>query len=76
MMQPFATDEAAQIYEKLINELDILTHGLMQPNNPHVVALHSLLDAVHLTRSTREVSSAVALLQKVSFLCYLSIKFA
>lgn len=64
MISPF-TDETTQIYDKLISELEILTHNLMPPNNPHVVALHSLIEAVILTRSTREVSSAMALLQKV-----------
>lgn len=64
MISPF-TDETTQIYDKLINELEIMTHNLMPPNNPHVVALHSLIETVILTRSTREVSSAMVLLQKV-----------
>lgn len=73
MISPF-TDETTQIYDKLINELEILAHGLMPPNNPHAVALHSLIEAVVLTRSTREVSSAMVLLQKVSiFICILNI---
>lgn len=63
MISPF-TDETTQIYDKLISELELLTHNLMPPNNPHVVALHSLIESVILTRSTREVSSAMALLQK------------
>lgn len=73
MISPF-TDETTQIYDKLISELEILTHNLMPPNNPHVVALHSLIEAVILTRSTREVSSAMALLQKVDIKYYRYIK--
>lgn len=69
MISPF-TDETTQIYDKLISELELLTHNLMPPNNPHVVALHSLIEAVILTRSTREVSSAMALLQKVNIFSF------
>lgn len=72
MISPF-TDETTQIYDKLISELEIMTHNLMPPNNPHVVALHSLIETVILTRSTREVSSAMVLLQKVNI--YIDLKF-
>lgn len=74
MISPF-TDETTQIYDKLISELELLTHNLMPPNNPHVVALHSLIEAVILTRSTREVSSAMALLQKVNIFFHFYLMF-
>ncbi|CAL1280479.1 unnamed protein product [Larinioides sclopetarius] len=63
MMQPYATDEMSQIYDKLINELEILLHATNH-SNPHILSLHSLLEAVIMARSTREMASAVALLQK------------
>lgn len=66
-MQPYAADEISQIYDKLISELEILLHGVIAPGNPHLTALHNLLEAVLVARSTREVTSAVALLQKVHF---------
>ncbi|XP_055951329.1 CCR4-NOT transcription complex subunit 1-like isoform X2 [Argiope bruennichi] len=63
MMQPYATDEMSQIYDKLISELEMLLHATNH-SNPHILALHSLLEAVLMARNTREMTSAVALLQK------------
>ncbi|KAG8177929.1 hypothetical protein JTE90_000793 [Oedothorax gibbosus] len=64
IMQPYAADEISQIYDKLISELEILLHNVIAPGNPHLTALHNLLEAVLVARSNREVTSAVALLQK------------
>ncbi|XP_054715657.1 CCR4-NOT transcription complex subunit 1-like [Uloborus diversus] len=65
IMTPYsATDEITQIYDKLISELEILVHGIIAPGNPHLTALHNLLDAVLVARSSRELPSAVSLLQK------------
>ncbi|GFQ94535.1 CCR4-NOT transcription complex subunit 1 [Trichonephila clavata] len=65
LMQTYAADEITQLYDKLISELEIFLHGLIvNPNNPHLAALHALLEAVVVARNTREMASAVALLQK------------
>uniref|UniRef100_T1DC70 CCR4-NOT transcription complex subunit 1 n=1 Tax=Cupiennius salei TaxID=6928 RepID=T1DC70_CUPSA len=62
MISPF-TDETTQVYDKLISELEVLTHGIV-PSNNHCLALHNLIESVVVTRTARDVSSAMALLQK------------
>ncbi|GIX80669.1 CCR4-NOT transcription complex subunit 1, partial [Caerostris extrusa] len=68
ILQPYATDELSQICDKLMNELEMLLHGIMgNQASPHVAALHGLLEAVIMTRNNREVQSVppqFTLLQK------------
>ncbi|GIY17902.1 CCR4-NOT transcription complex subunit 1, partial [Caerostris darwini] len=68
ILQPYATDELSQICDKLMNELEMLLHGVMgNQASPHVAALHGLLEAVIMTRNNREVQSVppqFTLLQK------------
>ncbi|CAM1310304.1 CNOT1 (predicted), partial [Pycnogonum litorale] len=60
-----SVDEISQIYEKVVNELDNLIRGIMAaPTNPQVLALHSLLEAAHIARNSREIVTAISLLQK------------
>ncbi|GIY40367.1 CCR4-NOT transcription complex subunit 1 [Caerostris extrusa] len=68
ILQPYATDELSQICDKLMNELEMLLHGvIVNQTSPHVAALHGLLEAVVMTRNNREVQSVppqFGLLQK------------
>ncbi|XP_035217967.1 CCR4-NOT transcription complex subunit 1-like [Stegodyphus dumicola] len=65
LMQPYMNDDITQLYDKIISDLELLLHGIIVvPGNPHVTALHNLLEAVLHTRPSREMQSAVGLLQK------------
>ncbi|XP_070574645.1 LOW QUALITY PROTEIN: CCR4-NOT transcription complex subunit 1-like [Ptychodera flava] len=61
----YATDEITQIYDKCAADIEQYIHAAVAPpNNPHVQAMHSLLEAVLLARNSREIVTALALLQK------------
>ncbi|XP_067012333.2 CCR4-NOT transcription complex subunit 1 isoform X3 [Anabrus simplex] len=66
----YGTDELAQIYEKLVTELErylqsiMGTQTVMSSNNCQLNNLHSLMEALLIARSSRDVMSAVSLLQK------------
>lgn len=63
---PSTVDEISQIYDKVVAELENYIRGTMAPNsNLQVATLHSLHEAVHLARNSREIGIAIALLQKV-----------
>ena len=65
------TDELSQIYEKIAREIEQHLHSLIAaPNSPQVIALKSLLDNVLLAHNSRDVVSALQLLQKVRSLKY------
>ena len=62
-------DDITQIYEKISREIEhnhlhTMTLG-GAPNNPQVLQIHGLLEAVRVAASSREVVAAHALLQKV-----------
>ncbi|KAI8491153.1 CCR4-NOT transcription complex subunit 1, partial [Branchiostoma belcheri] len=64
-MKSFATDEITQIYDRIISELEQHLHAILAPpTNQQVAAMHSLLEAVILARNSREIVTALALLQK------------
>ncbi|CAH1270308.1 CNOT1 [Branchiostoma lanceolatum] len=64
-MPSFATDEITQIYDRIISELEQHLHAILAPpTNQQVAAMHSLLEAVILARNSREIVTALALLQK------------
>lgn len=63
--QSFSTDDITQIYDKVIAELDRYIQSLMAiPANPQAAALHSLREGVFLVRTSREIVTAVTLVQK------------
>lgn len=54
------------MYDKIASEIKQHVQMVaLPPGNSHFVQLHSLLEAVLLARSSREIVSALALLQKV-----------
>lgn len=58
-------DEITEIYNKLGREIDTQLHAIMAPaTNPQVIALQKLLEAVVMARNSREVVTALGLLQK------------
>ncbi|XP_001363026.2 CCR4-NOT transcription complex subunit 1 [Monodelphis domestica] len=66
MKQAWATDDVAQIYEKCITELEQHLHAIPPAlaMNPQSQALRSLLDAVVMSRNSRDAIAALGLLQK------------
>ncbi|CAH1779661.1 unnamed protein product [Owenia fusiformis] len=61
----FTTDEITQIYDKIILEMEVHLRAVMaNPTSPQVAVLHSLRESVLLARNSREIVTAVALLQK------------
>nr|XP_006813651.1 PREDICTED: CCR4-NOT transcription complex subunit 1-like [Saccoglossus kowalevskii] len=61
----YATDEITQIYDKCAGDIEqYLQCTVATPNNPLLSAIHSLLEAVLLARNSREIVTALALLQK------------
>ncbi|XP_032816690.1 CCR4-NOT transcription complex subunit 1 isoform X5 [Petromyzon marinus] len=66
MQQQWGTDDITAVYDKCIAELEHCLHTLpgTVAMNPHVAAMQSLLEAVLLARNSREIVTAVALLQK------------
>ncbi len=66
--QSYATDEITQIYDKCVQEIEQHLHALMQAgaSSQHIQVLQLLLEAVVLARNSREIVTALALLQKVS----------
>ncbi|XP_064610278.1 CCR4-NOT transcription complex subunit 1-like isoform X2 [Liolophura sinensis] len=63
--QSFATDEISQMYDKIASEIKQHVQMVaLPPGNSHFVQLHSLMEAVLLARSSHEIVSALALLQK------------
>lgn len=67
LQQSYATDEITQIYDKCVSEIEQHLHALIQSSaqNQHMQVLHTLLEAVVLARNSREIVTALALLQKV-----------
>ena len=65
--QSYATDEITQIYDKCVQEIEQHLHALMQAgaSTQHIQVLQMLLEAVVLARNSREIVTALALLQKV-----------
>ncbi|XP_013418035.1 CCR4-NOT transcription complex subunit 1 [Lingula anatina] len=60
-----ATDEITAIYEKIATEIDNQLKQIIAPQSTaHVAALHGILDAVVLARNSREIVTALSLLQK------------
>jgi hypothetical protein len=69
IFQSFSTDEITQIYDKIAHDIEqyLLSQcALSQQPSPLVQSLPSLLEAVLLARNSREIVTALALLQKVS----------
>ncbi|XP_072492727.1 CCR4-NOT transcription complex subunit 1 isoform X4 [Notamacropus eugenii] len=66
MKQAWATDDVAQIYEKCITELEQHLHAIPPAlgMNPQSQTLRSLLDAVVMSRNSRDAIAALGLLQK------------
>ncbi|XP_028930970.1 CCR4-NOT transcription complex subunit 1 isoform X2 [Ornithorhynchus anatinus] len=66
MKQAWATDDVAQIYDKCITELEQHLHAIPPAlaMNPQAQALRSLLEAVVLSRNSRDAIAALGLLQK------------
>ncbi|XP_022241734.1 CCR4-NOT transcription complex subunit 1-like [Limulus polyphemus] len=63
--QSFSTDDITQIYDKVIAELDRYIQSLMAiPASPQAAALHSLREGVFLVRTSREIVTALTLVQK------------
>ncbi|XP_024137335.1 CCR4-NOT transcription complex subunit 1 isoform X2 [Oryzias melastigma] len=66
MKQAWATDDVAQIYDKLIADMEQLLHAIPPALtiNPLTQALRSLLESVALARNSRDGIAALGLLQK------------
>lgn len=61
----YGSDEIVHIYDKIASELESYIQSCMAPpSNPQVAGLHSLLESVILARNSREIVTALALLQK------------
>jgi hypothetical protein len=56
------------IYEKIAREIEQHLQHLssMPPSNPLIVVISSLMEATLMARSSRDIASAIALLQKVT----------
>ncbi len=64
-MQSYVTDEITQIYDKIACEVEQHLHAIMVPvSNPLKASLHGLMESVLLARNSREIVTALALLQK------------
>lgn len=68
--QAWATDDVAQIYDKLIADMEQHLHAIPPTLtiNPLTQALRSLLESVALARNSRDGIAALGLLQKVRLL--------
>ena len=67
--QIFGTDEISAIFDKVAHDMEVQMRPIMNnPTSPLVAALPSLLEAVYLARQSREVVTALALLQKVQLI--------
>ncbi len=69
VLQTYIPDEVTQIYDKIGHEIEShLSMAMAQAataSTPQVATLQSLLEAVRVARSSKELSVANALLQKV-----------
>uniref|UniRef100_UPI00358E5F7C CCR4-NOT transcription complex subunit 1-like isoform X3 n=1 Tax=Myxine glutinosa TaxID=7769 RepID=UPI00358E5F7C len=65
-MQPWGSDDITAVYDKCIGELEHCLHTLSAPATigPHNTPMQTLLEAVLLARNSREVVTAMTLLQK------------
>lgn len=68
----YQNDDMNTLYDKLATELElyvqnvIATTGVIGTPNPHVAAMHGLREALLLAKRSRDPTSALALLQKVT----------
>ncbi|XP_064641680.1 CCR4-NOT transcription complex subunit 1-like isoform X3 [Lineus longissimus] len=65
--QSFSTDEITQIYDKIAHDIEqylLSQYAISQQQSPLLQSLASLLEAVLLARNSREIVTAIALLQK------------
>lgn len=59
-----STDEIGAMLEKLASEVEVLLTAMGPATSP---SLHALLDAIIVTRRSRDTNAATALLKKVKF---------
>ncbi|XP_033113474.1 CCR4-NOT transcription complex subunit 1-like isoform X3 [Anneissia japonica] len=66
VQQSYALDEITQIYDKCATEIEqhIQHVSMIAPNNQHLHVMELLLEAVVLARNSREIVTALSLLQK------------
>lgn len=68
----FQGDEMGSLYDKMTTELDLCfqnalaTPGVIATANPQIAGMHSLRDALLIAKRSRDPTSALALLQKVT----------
>jgi CCR4-NOT transcription complex subunit 1 len=61
----YVTDEITQIYDRIARDIEQHLHAIIAPpGSAQVAVLHSLLEAVLLARNSREIVTALGLLQK------------